>query len=234
MLLMWPWGPAFWTVRAAKRGSRRLNPRFAAFVSGIEAEYGFAPLWVELSPDNDWLRDGSCLLTIVADRTDQCEAVTQDGYLVPKLSVTRFVRQLFQRTCRGMTVHGRFGLPRRAVDATRLRVLFSFFEPIAVQKAHESISGRRLRAFEERLGLGEMFWCTASGLREPVVFVHTDEQAAAIRASGLPIAWSDLWYQLVQPFDEFGYVTRDSIEIRVDSKQNFDDNFESNWRLYGD
>jgi hypothetical protein len=127
---------------------------------------------------------------------------------------------------------GPLGLTPAVPDEARLFASFEDFERLALEKAHGSIHGRRLRVFEQQLGLGDVFWCTASGAEPPVVFVYTDDQAAAVRASGIQRSWAELWYAMVKPYDEFGYISREDVEIVVDSKQNFDENYESNWRYY--
>jgi hypothetical protein len=76
------------------------------------------------------------------------------------------------------------------------------------------------------------FWCIQRLAGPPIVFVHTDEQAAAVRASRLPTQWADTYYDIAKRHDEFGYLTRAEIAIMVDSKQNFQTNYSSNWYYY--
>jgi hypothetical protein len=232
VLLIWPWGPAFWTVRSAKRGLKRIDQRFDGFVERFTKTYGFAPLWVDLDTSDRRSRSLD-VLYVVLERSSERGLFDPIPSHEEDRARRRVVRAMFAGECE--TVHfpmGPFGLRQALPDVAHLTLQFDDFERLAVQKAHESIHGRRLHAFEQQLQLGDLFWCTASGIEPPVVFVHTDEQSAKVRASGLASAWADLWYELVKPYDEFDYITRDDIAIRVDSKQNLDDNYESNWRYY--
>lgn len=232
MLLIWPWGPAFWTVRSAKRGLKRIDPRFEGFVEKFTETYGFAPLWVDLDTTHSRPRSLDHLY-VVLERSSQLALFDPVPSHEDDRARCRQVKAMFADWCGTVRFPVRpFGLRQELPDIAALTVQFDCFEALAVQKAHESISGQRLRDFEQQLQLGDRFWCTASGVEPPVVFVHTDEQAETVRASGLETSWGDLWFALVKPHDEFDYISRDSIEIRVDSKQNFDENFQADWRLY--
>jgi hypothetical protein len=231
VLLIVPWGPSFWTVESAKRGTRRLDRRFDGFVARFHETFGFAPLWLDLGSRSSQPRILD-LLTVVLERSSDRVLFDPPAH-VEERSRVRDVKRMFLEEC-GSTrfPSGPLGLFPEAPEVARLSAFFEDFERLALEKAHGSIHGRRLRVFEQQLGLGDRFWCTASGAWPPVVFVYTDDQAAAVRASGIQRSWADLWYAMVKPFDEFGYISREDIEIVVDSKQNFDENYESNWRYY--
>ncbi len=93
-------------------------------------------------------------------------------------------------------------------------------------------SGGARARFAAGLGLGAQFWCIQRFAGPPIVFVHTDRQAQALRASTAPAAWADTYFEIAKQHDEFGYLQRSSIAINVDSKENFDTHFSSNWYHY--
>ena len=64
------------------------------------------------------------------------------------------------------------------------------------------------------------------------MFVHTDEQARTLRASALPVAWADTYFEIAKRHDEFGYLTRSEIAIQVYSKENFEVSYSGNWHYY--
>jgi hypothetical protein len=70
------------------------------------------------------------------------------------------------------------------------------------------------------------------------LFVYTDQQVFQLASSwdqhGAigPTEWSASLFTLAQARDEFSYLTRDQISVRLDSKQNFDENYQSNWFYY--
>lgn len=40
------------------------------------------------------------------------------------------------------------------------------------------------------------------------------------------------YYNLLKLYDEFDYIRKDNYSINIDSKQNFDNNYQSNWYYY--
>jgi hypothetical protein len=64
------------------------------------------------------------------------------------------------------------------------------------------------------------------------VFVHTAEQAQTLRTSPLRDTWADIYYEIANPHDEFGYLDRTEIAIMVDSKENFETNYAGDWYYY--
>ena len=44
--------------------------------------------------------------------------------------------------------------------------------------------------------------------------------------------WKDWYYQILETHDEFGYFKKDGFYFELDSKENFDQNYESNWYYY--
>lgn len=46
------------------------------------------------------------------------------------------------------------------------------------------------------------------------------------------MTWADTYFEIARRYDDFGYLTRAEIAIRVDSKENFDVNYSGNWFYY--
>lgn len=123
-------------------------------------------------------------------------------------------------------------LQRSAPTAEGILVCFEDFERVAKWEVHDLATAADLDGFIASLGLAEQFWCIQRFAGPPIVFVHTDQQAQALRASSAPTKWADTYFEIAKRHDEFGYLARSEIAIQVDSKQNFDTNFSSNWYYY--
>ena len=41
-----------------------------------------------------------------------------------------------------------------------------------------------------------------------------------------------MYFEILKAYDEFGYLVEKDFAVNFDSKQNFDDNYESNWYYY--
>ena len=63
-------------------------------------------------------------------------------------------------------------------------------------------------------------------------FLFTDEQLKQYENSETRKVWADKYFDLLEPYNEFGYFKRDNFNIYLDSKENFDNNYESNWYYY--
>ena len=44
--------------------------------------------------------------------------------------------------------------------------------------------------------------------------------------------WTKAYFKLLEPYDEFSYFKQDQFKIGLDSKENFDQNYQSNWQYY--
>lgn len=70
-----------------------------------------------------------------------------------------------------------------------------------------------------------MFWSS-------VVFYYTDEEVKANDRAGVNARIADDYYSILKKYDELNYFTRENMEIRFDSKENLDKNYEGNLFYY--
>jgi hypothetical protein len=61
---------------------------------------------------------------------------------------------------------------------------------------------------------------------------YTDAQANAYAAEGKREEYARKYFEMLKPYDEFGYLSEDTFVVHFDSKQNFDENYQSNWYYY--
>jgi hypothetical protein len=50
--------------------------------------------------------------------------------------------------------------------------------------------------------------------------------------SPLKKEWADKYFEILNVYDKFGYFKRDTFEIDLDSKENFDKNYNGSWWYY--
>lgn len=109
-------------------------------------------------------------------------------------------------------------------------VLFYAFEPLARVEAVANIPLKIKNAFKERykdhlweiVFFGEyvtFFFFTIQDLKK----AEEQKQTAVIK---------EAYYALLKPYDRFGYFTLENFNAIFDSKENFDKNYDSNWRWY--
>lgn len=109
-------------------------------------------------------------------------------------------------------------------------VCYSAFEPIA-RIANEKIPENKIIELKEELGNKDL-WEISRAFSGVTFFLFTDEQVKQYELSETQRHWADRYFDLLEPYNEFGYFKRDSFNICLDSKQNLDANYEGNWFYY--
>lgn len=236
MSVIVPWDRAYRRAKKVRQGRLQIPSRFDGFVAGFASRFDVTPLWLE-TDHLDHTREPipKPRLEIVIERTDDYRKFLTAPYNFDSRR-QKVVAEIFAEHFTGSAMRSLFNLPRSLPAdydfAERIFVAFSDFEPVAIQDVHRSVSQADLASFEASLGLGDDFWCTQSSFGPPIVFVYTEEQAKALNSSDIPKRWADTYLALAKKHDEFDYLARDRFFIAVDSKENFDSNYSSNWYYY--
>lgn len=223
-------------AKLVKRAWTRLDRRLDDFLGAFERRYGFAPLWIGQSRI---FVGGHRVprLEICCERTAQANSFRVRGERYSNFdsrkrkAVTAMFFELVPPSARRRLepwgLRGAAGGP-----PDDLFLFFSSFEEVALLEVHRRSTYFRLRPFARQLGLGAALWRTSRFDHEPVIFTHTDAQAEAFRAAGLPERWSDAYFALAKRHDKFGFLKRSDIDVRVDSKENLDRNYEGSFFYY--
>jgi hypothetical protein len=229
-----PSDPDYLVVKRIRQGLDRIDPVFDGFVAHFAARFGVAPLAL-LTDSMPGPGHGASVprLGVVLEHTEDSLTFRHGEQGNFDTRKQRMTADLFMEGLVDVDLRDLFGLPRAETPrADDLFVYFPDFERVAIREAHDQVQRAELEAFEGSLDLGDAFWCTERYAGPPIVFVHTDEQAEAVRASGVQDHWADLYFPFAKRHDEFGYVRRETIRIVVDSRQNFDEHYQSNWFYY--
>jgi hypothetical protein len=173
-------------------------------------------------------------LDVVLKRTREYRRflASGNGYDAAK---QRVVATLFAEALAGADLWAVFGVTGRGsrLAAAEIFVCFSDFERVARQEAHAAVTADELTRFTSSLGVADdVLWCVQRAFGPPIVFVHTDEQAAALRSAPDRDRWADEYFALVRAHDEFGYLERADVAVHVDSRQNLDENYSGNLYHY--
>ncbi|HET7355385.1 MAG TPA: hypothetical protein VFJ09_01785 [Nocardioidaceae bacterium] len=225
---------AYLRAKSARRGESSISPIFADFVRAFEREFQVAPLWLETDtiPVHGKSRAVRPRLDVVLERTDEQRQFLTAPYTYDPQIQARTVRMFLE----GTGPRGRdraFQPPAGRSIGGELLVCFSSFEEVAVGEVHDLVSKEELEAFAQALDLGESYWRVERFMgTPPTVFVQTSEQVAALEGSPVRDQWDDAYFELAKSRDEFGYLDRRTTFVRLDSKQNFDENYAGNWYYY--
>ena len=115
--------------------------------------------------------------------------------------------------------------------SNNLYVYFTDFESIAKIEANESIPEMEIKKLKSNIN-NKDFWEISRAFSGVTYFLQTDEQVKKYQDSETHNKWKEQYYNLLKNFDEFGYFKNDYFYFNLDSKENFDKNYESNWYYY--
>jgi hypothetical protein len=116
-------------------------------------------------------------------------------------------------------------------DLTGLFVVFSAFATIAREEADSKITESEIDALKKRIGNPDL-WVISRFFGHVTFMFHTDAQAKEYAAKGKQSEYAQKYFEILKPHDEFGYIAQDSFIVAFDSKQNFDDKYQSNWYYF--
>ena len=130
---------------------------------------------------------------------------------------------------------GFFGLfkksPTSKYKTENIWVIYGDFESIAKSEANESIPESKVKALKNELDNKDI-WEVSRAFSGATIFLYTDEQVKEYENSEEHKKWTDKYFNLLSQYDKFGYFKRTFFSVYLDSKENFDNNYESNWYYY--
>ncbi len=121
--------------------------------------------------------------------------------------------------------------PDHRYDADGLFVVFSAFAPLARQEADSQLSEQEIEALKQRIGNPDL-WKISRSFGYVTFLFYTDAQAEEYATKGQKEEYARMYFEILKPYDEFDYLSEDDFAVNFDSKQNFDENYESNWYYY--
>ncbi|RQP16517.1 MAG: hypothetical protein EAS52_11575 [Parapedobacter sp.] len=230
---------AYIETKQIVRGDAGIKPEFVPLVEWIDETYGVKTLNITYYEDDahtqtphihgyveseeEWNKlyrpDGSFFDINVLDAIARkfCGTITQQGLAKSNSLLTR----LF-----GQRENGRY------LTDNRMGVSFGIFANDAKMETRWKIDRSQLDGFIQSLDNSALWTVEFGYTAVPTFFVLTDDQIQEFNQPAILSAWSDRFYEFVTPFDEFNYFGRDCSQIAIDSKENFDNNFSSNWYYY--
>ena len=106
---------------------------------------------------------------------------------------------------------------------------YSAFKSEAKMEANKKIPYTQIVQLQEELDCKDL--CSISRFfSAPTFFLYTNNQARFYKNSEIRKIWTDKYFELLEPYNDFGYFERDKFEIYLDSKENFENNYESYYK----
>ncbi len=210
--------PEYKATKRIKRGTARLAPPFDELAAWISSNWRVTVLNVIYDPSNELHPPR---LQVILEHQKDADSFF-DGFNFNEEKQEAIASRFLEIVNRQPT-HG--------YDADGLFVVFSAFAPIARQEADEKISEEQIEALKRRIGNRDL-WVITRSFGHVTFMFFTDAQAKAYAAAGKREEYARKYFEILKPNDEFRYLSEKDFVVNFDSKQNFDDNYESNWYYY--
>ena len=210
-------------------GEYKATKRIKQGKKRVHAPFGELAQWI----DTEWK---VTVLNVIYDRANALRAPRLQVILEHEAHARKFHRGVnFDKdkqsaiAARFLEIIGRDNA--HAFDVDGLFVVFSAFSPLAREEADSQISVDEVQALKARIGNPDI-WEISRCFGHVTFFFFTDDQVKHYEAEGKKKEYAKMYFGLLKPHDEFGYLREEDFNVDFDSKQNFDEKYESNWFYY--
>lgn len=220
------------SAKKIKQGISVLDKEFESLVEWIDGKYDVKTLYVffdHIHKNKSHPRLQICL-EYAKDKSKFIDTNTYDFDKKKQKEIAEKFEEYtsFNQRIKPSILKKLFKFNKRA---QKLHVYFTDFESIAKIEANISISEKEIETLKKNLNNPEV-WEVSKGFFGVTYFFCTDEQLKKYQDSELHKKWSEQYFELLENYDEFSYFKKDLFSIYLDSKENFDNNYESNWYYY--
>lgn len=222
-------------TKLIKQGKRRMNPDFADFVDWINKAFNVSV--INIFYDIMDTKDKTPCLSIILEY-ERDELKFRHGYLgnydnIKRQVVTKKFKELLNQETKEMSFFDKL-LRRLTIskyNLDNLFIIFTSFEPLAKAEANCLIPESKVTALRRELALNDL-WQIYREYSGTTFFFYLEEHVNKYAKNGVKEKLSKKYFDLLKQYDEFGYFKEDTFSIMLDSKENFDENYKSNWFYY--
>lgn len=205
-------------TKRIKQGRVQLAAPFDELAAWISEKWGVTVLNVVYEGRNDL---HAPRIQVILEHHDDAESF-RDGYNFDEKKQNAIATQFLEIITRR---------PDHGYDVDGLFVVFSAFAPIAKEEADTRITKSEIDGLKRQIANPDL-WEISRCFGHVTFMFYTDAQAEEYAANGMKNEYANKYFELLKQHDEFGYLSEDEYSVQFDSKQNFDDNYQSNWYYY--
>jgi hypothetical protein len=202
-------------TKAIKLGLDKLNSPFIDLANWIFNEFGVKPLNIMYDTLEHNTRPR---LQIIFERYDDKKAFQ-------KCKSPDTFKQLLANKFRSLIINDM----RYSPD--NLLIICDYFEKTARYEANLKISVDRLERLRQDLNNNEI-WTIQRNFSTGIFFFFTDEQLKQNSKQNYRSQLVSKYFSLIKEHDIFDYIKEEDFSVILDSKENFDKNYQSNWFYY--
>ncbi len=230
-----PWDKEYKETKLIKQGKLTMKSEFKPLAEWIDKTYGVKTInIVYYTIDNGQRPALNICLEFETEKT-KFHDKTNFNFDIRK---TRAIGKQFKTTLQKQGLSkkkGLFDFSYKDNDSKYLTndiwVIFSAFEPVAKAEANQSVPQETVQELK-RLIDNKDIWDISNNSARTTFFLYTEQQVEKYNNNGVKDEWSEKYFNVLTHYDEFGYFKKGLYSIDLDSKENFDKNYQSNWFYY--
>lgn len=214
-------------------GKKQINPDFAPIVDFICQKFGLTPINIIYNKQGDNMRPSLMVCVEYEAQATIFHDTSNPPFLdkVKERLIIDFVKDLWAQSVRSKVKAIWPGNRARGYTAKDIVIFFSAFESVAKMEANQRIPSEDISRLKETIANPDLWEISRIG-SDVTFFLQTDQQVKELKNSKERKYWGDLYFDLLASYNEFGYFKREDFDIILDSKENFDQNYQSNWYYY--
>lgn len=200
-------------TRLIKLSRATMDAKFIAFAEWVNKKYAVQVLNIYTDIIND---DTLRLQLIFEYETDLNKFFLKDRFTTSRYivkAIDKKYKKLFQ-----------------IMDPQPILILFYAFEPLAKEEANTSIPLKKITSLKEKYK--NTVWEIARFGQHVTFFFYTKTQLKDAQRDGLTLNLKQAYFEILRKNDELNYFTLANLNAIFDSKENFDKNYNGNWRAY--
>lgn len=210
-------------TKLIKQGKKELNPRFRNLADWINNNYAAKVLNIYYDKTTGAYKKVFPRLFIIFEhQTDEMKF--KDDLWTFNSEKQKIIAEKFKELVNNDKIDAKF-------HTKDLLVIFDSFEPVARTEANERISQWEIEKLKTDIN-NPHIWEISNFSAGATFFFYTNQQVEENENNGYKIILAEKYFQLLKKYDEFNYFSRDQFTISLDSKENFDNKYQSSWFYY--
>jgi len=213
-----PYDPDFLETKQIMLGERPINPQFKPLAEWIDKTYAVKTINVFY----DTIDDG------VRPRLEICFEFPEEQQIFSN-------HQGFDRV-KQKAIGDKFkeivsdqGLSEFKTE--NIWVIYGCFKSIAQIDANDHVPEEKIDELSVKI-CNKDLWQIRRFFSGVTFFVYTDDQMKKYLNSEIHQTWAHMYFDILSEYDEFGYFEKEKFWVDLDSKENFDKNYNSSWFYY--
>jgi len=209
-------------------GDSKMNPDFIGIARWIDDKYKVKTLNIIY----DTIDNGNLpRLQVIFEFEKEAKSFERSRFVYDKKKQDGIARQFKAEMIKKEHIKSRFYSTKSKYETHNLLVIFSAFEPISMIETNEAIPESSINKLKTEINNPDL-WEISRCFARTTFFLYTEKQVEDYEKKGFRQTWSKMYFDLLKDYDKFGYFKLDRFSIYLDSKENFDNNYQGNWFYY--